>query len=127
MPAAAILEKVGDSTTIRVSRQHQITIPAAARERYGFKEYALCTFTEEGILIQPIEVADSDEDLTLSLMRWLIGKGYEGEELLQKYEEIKPKFISYNRMITEAEDDVQAGRVTAWEELCDEIRDSYGI
>lgn len=127
MPAAAILEKVGDSTTIRVSRQHQITIPAAARERYGFKEYALCTLTEEGILIQPIEVADSDEDLTLSLMRWLIGKGYEGEELLQKYEEIKPKFISYNRMITEAEDDVQAGRVTAWEELCDEIRDSYGI
>jgi len=127
MPAAAVLEKVGDSTTIKVSQQHQITIPAAARERYGFKEYALCTLTEDGILIQPMEIVDSDEDLTLSLMRWLIGKGYEGEELLQKYEEVKPKFLSYNRMISEAEEDVRAGRVTTWEALRDEIRDSHGI
>ena len=127
MPVAAVLKEVGDSTTIKVSSQHQITIPAAARERYGFKDYALCTLTEEGILIQPVNLADSDEDLTLSLMRWLIGKGYEGEALLSKYEEIKPKFLSWNRGIRAAEQDVLEGRTTTWAVVREEIEKEYGV
>jgi len=82
---------------------------------------------EDGILIQPINVAEEDEDLTLSLHRWLIGKGYEGDELLSKNEEMKPKFISYHHRISEAETDHHEGRVTTWDALREEMRDTYGV
>ena len=60
-------------------------------------------------------------------MRWLVEKGYEGNELLAKYEEVRPKFLSFHRKIREAEEDIAAGRVTSMEAIRAEIRDRYGI
>ena len=126
MPVAAAISEVGDSTTIKISSKNQLTIPAAARKKYDFGEYALCTFTEEGILIQPIQAADS-EDLTVELLRYLMAKGFEGDELLEKYEELKPKFIDFHNAVAAAEADIEAGRVRSYEAFDEEMKAKYGL
>ena len=119
--------EVGDAVAIKVSSKHQITIPSAVREKYGFTDYALCTFTEGGILIQPIEGADNSENLTVELFTYLIKQGFEGQELLDKYEEIRPKFIDYTLRVLQAEDDFESGRTTTYEAMRTNIAERYGV
>jgi len=127
MPVAAQINEVGESVTIKISSRNQLTIPSAARKKYGFDEYALCTFTEEGILIQPIQPTDDSEDLTYKLLRYLIDKGYEGEELLAKYEELKPKFLDYATKVLEAEKNFAEGKVTTWDEARTRLKEQHDL
>ena len=127
MPAAAVLKEVGDVATIKISSKRQITIPSAVQKKYGFREYALCTLTEEGILIQPIDLADDSEDLSVELLRFLISEGLEGDELLEKYKEIKPKFIDYSNRIIEAERDFSEGRVVSFETAIARVKEKNGL
>ena len=48
--------------------------PAKAYEEAGFKDYALCTWTDKGIFLQPLDV--EDEDVTIGILRYLINEGY---------------------------------------------------
>ena len=127
MPLAAQISEVGESVAIKVSSKNQITIPSAARKRYEFGDYALCTFTDEGILLQPIELADNSDDLTLQLLRYLINEGYEGDELLEKYKEMKPNFIDFAGKILEAEKSIEAGQTTTYATIRSTLKDKYGI
>ena len=61
------------------------------------------------------------------LMRYLIGEGYEGDELLKKYEEVKPKFEEFAKKILEAEKALEEGRTTTYEAIRKNIKDKYGL
>lgn len=112
---------------LKISSKRQITIPVDVYERHGFADYALLTETEGGLTIEPLNLADDDEDLTLKLLRYLIDKGYDGEDLLDKYEEIKPMFISIHRAIERSEADIAAGRVMSFDDMQREIKKKYGL
>ena len=127
MPLPAQISEVGDSITIRISSKNQVTIPSAARKKYGFGDYALCTFTDEGILLQPIDRADSSDDLTVTLLRHLIAEGYEGEELLARYEELKPKFLDFAGKILDAEAGFAEGRTTTYPAIRENVKNKYGL
>lgn len=112
---------------VKISSKRQLTIPVDIYKRQGFSEYALLTESDEGIEIRPLKLADDDEELTLALLRHLMDQGYEGDELLERYAEMKPKFVSYARAIERAESDISAGRVSDFDEMQSKMRVKYGL
>ena len=88
MGSAALAEPLA----IKISSKRQITIPAKAYEEAGFKDYALCTWTDKGMFLQPLDV--EDEDVTIDILRYLINEGYEGEDLIAQYKAMKKKVVS---------------------------------
>ena len=112
---------------IKISSKRQITIPVDIYNRMGFSEYALITETDNGMMIQPMELADDDEQLTIQLLRYLIDKGCEGDELLRMYKELKPKFTSYYKAIERSEEDIAAGRTIDFDEMQERLSGKYGL
>ena len=110
---------------IKISSKRQITIPARAYQEAGFKEYALCTWTDEGMVIQPLDV--DDEDVTVDILRYLIEQGCEGEDLIEQYKAMKKKVVSVKDKLDEAERDIAEGRVDSYENMRARIRKKYGI
>lgn len=121
----AALAALAEPQTIKISSKRQITIPAKYYEAAGFGEYALCTWTDQGILLQPLDV--DDEDVTVDILRSLVKQGFEGEELIERYQETKRKIVSVRRKLEEAERDVSEGRVDTYENMRDRIRKKYGV
>ena len=116
---------LAEPRTIKISSKRQITIPAPLYEELGFKDYALCTWTEDGLLIQPVPV--EDEDVSVSLLRHLISEGYEGDELLEQYKKMQKKIVPVSQLIKEAEEDIAAGRVDTYENMRERIREKHGF
>lgn len=121
----AALAALAEPQTIKISSKRQITIPARYYEAAGFGEYALCTWTDQGILLQPLDM--EDEDVTVDILRSLIKQGFEGEELIEHYQEMKRKIVSVRCKLDEAERDVSEGRVDTYENMRDRIRRKYGV
>ena len=121
----AALAALAEPQTIKISSKRQITIPARYYEAAGFGEYALCTWTDQGILLQPLDM--EDEDVTVDILRSLIKQGFEGEELIERYQEMKRKIVSVRCKLDEAECDVSEGRVDTYENMRDRIRRKYGV
>lgn len=116
---------LAEPQAIKISSKRQITIPAQWYRALDFHEYALATWIDDGILIQPLDVAD--EDVTVDILRHLIAQGYEGDELIEQYKQMKSKIVSVKQAIAEAEEDVAAGRVRPARELIAEMRAKYGL
>ena len=121
----AALAGLAEPQTIKISSKRQITIPARYYEEAGFGEYALCIWTDQGILLQPLDM--EDEDVTVDILRSLIKQGFEGEELIEHYQEMKRKIVSVRCKLGEAERDVSEGRVDTYENMRDRIRRKYGV
>ena len=121
----AALAALAEPQTIKISSKRQITIPARYYEAAGFGEYALCTWTDQGILLQPLDM--EDEDVTVDILRSLIKQGFEGEELIEHYQEMKRRIVSVRCKLDEAERDVSEGRVDTYENMRDRIRRKYGV
>ena len=68
-----------------------------------------------------------DEDVTVDILRSLVKQGFEGEELIERYQETKRKIVSVRRKLEEAERDVSDGRVDTYENMRDRIRQKYGV
>lgn len=121
MEAVALAE----SQTIKISSKRQITIPSKWYREMEFGEYALATWTEDGILIQPLEVRD--EDVSVDILRHLIAQGYEGDDLVEQYRKMQPKIVSVRRAIEDAEEDIAAGRVDSYDNMRARVKESYGF
>lgn len=115
-----------ESQVVKISSKRQITIPAKLYREMGFKDYAALRWTKDGLLIQPLKVED-DDDLTESILRYLIEQGYEGEELIEQYKIVKPQMVSLARKVDEAEAGIAAGRVQPADTLFEEIREKHGL
>lgn len=120
MGMAALAEPLA----IKISSKRQITIPAKAYEEAGFKDYALCTWSDKGMFLQPLDV--EDEDVTIDILRYLINEGYEGEDLIAQYKAMKKKVVSVKDKLDEAERDIAEGRVGSAREMQNRMREKYG-
>ena len=121
MGMAALAEPLA----IKISSKRQITIPAKAYEEAGFKDYALCTWSDKGMFLQPLDV--EDEDVTIDILRYLINEGYEGEDLIAQYKAMKKKVVSVKDKLDEAERDIAEGRVGTAREMQNRMREKYGL
>ena len=111
---------LNQSQTVKISSKRQITIPSKFYEAGGFDEYALCTWTENGLFLKPLIV--NDEDNSVTILRQLVAEGYEGDELVDKYEEIQNKIVSIKHKLQKAEDDIAEGRVGPVGEMLESVR-----
>ena len=68
---------------VKVSGKRQVTIPADVYRQAGFADYALCTWTSDGLLIQPLQGGGGD--VTVAILRALVAAGYEGERLVRAF------------------------------------------
>lgn len=121
MGMAALAEPLA----IKISSKRQITIPAKAYEEAGFKDYALCTWTDKGMFLEPLDV--EDEDVTIDILRYLIEEGYEGEDLIAQYKAMKKKVVSVKDKLDDAERDIAEGRVGSAREMQKRMREKYGL
>lgn len=129
MSELAAIDNSENSSPVRlkISSKRQITIPVDVFRRKGFSEYALLTETADGFTIQPMELTSDDEQLTLALLKYLVEHGYVGDELIQKYEELKPKFASFYKAIESSEKDITEGRLVDFDDMQAELREKYGL
>ena len=79
-PGAAVVRPL----VRKISSKGQVSIPKAWLGDGGFNEYATIAFTDEGILVKPIELSDNDEFDAL-ILRELIAQGLEGDELVDAW------------------------------------------
>lgn len=110
---------------VKISSKRQVTIPARWYREMGFDEYALATWTEDGLLLQPISV--DDEDVTVDILRQLIAEGYKGDELIDEYCKVKSKIISVKSLIAEAEEDMAAGHACPASVITARMREKHGL
>ena len=110
---------------IKISPKRQITIPADIYKQAGFANYALATWTEGGITIQPIDVRDEAD--TVKILRSLLEQGYDGEELVNEYERIVNPVVDYRAAVERGLKDIEEGRVAPFSEMRDRIRQRYGF
>lgn len=116
---------LAEPVAIKISSKRQITIPSKIYEKAGFKDYALCTWTDRGMFLQPLDV--EDEDVTVDILRYLIEEGHEGEDLIARYKEMKAKIIPLKTRIEEAERDIVEGRVGSPYEMLDRLREKHDL
>jgi hypothetical protein len=121
--SAALAEK--ESQVVKISSKRQITIPSKCYEEAGFGDYALCTWSETGLTLEPIAV--DDEDLTVDILRHLIAQGVEGDDLIAKYQEMKKKIVSVKNKLQEAEQDIEDGNVDSWDGMMKRVREKNGL
>ena len=121
MAVAALAEP----QTVKISSKRQITIPSQWYKAMDFGNYALCTWTEDGLLLQPLDVETSD--ITVNLLRSLIALGYEGEDLVEQYEALTQKSISMEERMEAAERAVKNGNVKPIADLQAKMRHKYGL
>lgn len=120
--AARVLD---EPQIIKISSKRQITIPSKIYQQAGFGEYALCTWTDTGMTLQPLDV--EDEDVTVDILRYLIQEGFDGEDLIAQYVAMKAKIIPLKQKLDEAERDIAEGRVDSYENMRRRIREKYGF
>ena len=110
---------------IKISRKRQVTIPAEVYEKAGFTDCALATWTEEGLVLQPIKTGPVDE--TVWMLRRLLERGYDGEGLVDEYEKWRKGNAELDRLVDEGLRDVEEGRLMPYAEFRQRIRDEHGV
>lgn len=81
---------------VKISEQRQITIPEEFYDALNFQDEVIIEFIGKAIVILPNETVNFLEDIeevdfSVDILRDLVSQGYEGEELIQKFIEIKAK------------------------------------
>ncbi|MFC5560218.1 hypothetical protein ACFPN4_14205 [Ureibacillus thermophilus] len=79
---------------VKISEQRQITIPEEFYDALNFQHEVIIEFIGKAIVILPNETVNFLEDIeevdfSVDILRDLVSQGYEGEELIQKFIEIK--------------------------------------
>jgi bifunctional DNA-binding transcriptional regulator/antitoxin component of YhaV-PrlF toxin-antitoxin module len=92
-----------DRKIISVSPKRQITIPLRFFQQVGLGKEVECLVQDGTIVIRPLP---SDEgEFTVEILRDLVARGYQGEELVSKFAEQKAKLkTAVGRMVHEADE-----------------------
>ena len=111
-------EKV-ERKIINITGKRQITIPLKFYEQVGFKKEVECYSDGKVLILKPLQ--SNDMDFSVEILKDLIAQGYEGEELINKFEE-ESKNINkaLKRVIKEAKD------IANGDEKGDSIEDVFG-
>lgn len=125
MAEVALKNEPREARIIKISSKRQITIPAEMFRNQGFNEYAFVSQTDEGLSIRPIDV--ENEMVTVDLLRYLVEKGLEGEELISQYEALINEALDLDAKLQEAEDAIAAGKVGDFKKWHKEYREANGI
>lgn len=84
---------------VKVSKQRQITIPKEYYEALNLTDEAMVEFTGNEIIIRPAE--QEYVDFSSDILKDLVSRGYEGDELIVMFDKIKADIPNALRRMTE--------------------------
>ena len=88
---------------ISISKKRQVTIPQKFFEYLNFGSQAECILEDDSIILRPL--SESGSDFSEYILADLIEQGYQGEELLLKFKEMKKKIRpAVKELIKEADE-----------------------
>lgn len=91
-----------ETKRISVSSKRQITIPQKFFETLHIGNEVECFIRNNEIVIRPVHVG---EEFSEQILKDLIQQGYQGEELLEKFKEMRTKVRpAVERLIEEADE-----------------------
>ena len=128
MAEAALELEMGSAwkpRVVKVSSKRQITIPADVYKEAGFAQYAMLEWDGDQLSIKPLTVRN--EAASVTILRALVDRGLEGDELVSEYESIISSISEYNEAIEESLADMAAGREEPFEELQGRMEKKYGL
>ncbi len=90
------------SQRIRITSKRQLTIPKAFFDAIGFNNQAECILKGNEIVIKP--VSDNSGYFASQILKDLVSQGYEGNQLIAKFEETQSKIRpAIEKMLSEAD------------------------
>lgn len=90
------------SQRIRITSKRQLTIPKAFFDAIGFNNQAECILKGNEIVIKP--VSDNSGYFASQILKDLVSQGYEGDQLIAKFEETQSKIRpAIEKMLSEAD------------------------
>lgn len=99
---------------ISVSEKRQITIPKHFYEQLGMTDSLICELRGDEIVLRP---APTDADFSQEILKDLVHEGYEGEQLLQAFQERKAQIRpAVESLITQADEVAQQATGTGDDE-----------
>ena len=113
------------SKTLKISSKRQITIPAEAFQEMNFGEYALSTWTDRGLLVEPLPV--EDEDVGAMVLKQLIDRGIEGDELVAQYRQKLMRARYDAALIKDSKEDITAGRLEPFAAMQEKMHTKYDL
>ena len=90
-----------ESRIIKVSNKRQITIPQKFYDKLNIDQEIECTITNSEIILRPVY---RETEFAEEILKDLIGKGFEGTQLLDEFRKTRAKVKpAIRRMIEEAD------------------------
>jgi len=111
-------EKV-ERKIINITGKRQITIPISFYEQIGFDKEVECYSDGKVLILKPLNTNNSD--FSVEILKDLIAQGYEGEELVEKFEEESKNIKKAIKNIIKEAKDIASGKKKS-----ETIKDVFG-
>jgi hypothetical protein len=92
---------------IRVSNKRQITIPLKFFKALKLNDQVECSMENGALVIRPLSMAVNE--YSVEILKELVGQGYCGDELIQRFAEQDQKLKAAVRNLQEEADDIASG------------------
>jgi bifunctional DNA-binding transcriptional regulator/antitoxin component of YhaV-PrlF toxin-antitoxin module len=93
---------------INVTGKRQITIPLKFYERLHFGKEVECFLADGAVIIRPLSI--SEDSFTMEILKDLVGQGYGGNELIEKFSEQRANIKKAIGMLINEADEIATGR-----------------
>ena len=104
---------------INITGKRQVTIPINFYQQIGFEKEVECYATDDILILKPLRT--DTLDFSIEILRDLIAEGYEGQELLEKFEEESKNMKRSIKSIIKEAKDIAKGKKKG-----DSIKDVFG-
>ena len=93
---------------INVTGKRQVTIPLKFYERLRFGKEVECVLTDDAIVLRPF--SNSDDSLTMEILKDLVSQGLSGEELLERFAGQRANIKKAVGMLIDEADEIAEGK-----------------
>ena len=93
---------------ISISDNRQVTIPLRFYERLRLGKEIECVLTDDAIVLRPL--INSYDGFTMEILKDLVSQGYNGDELLTKFAEMRQGINKAIGTLVDEADEIAAGK-----------------
>ena len=93
---------------ISITGKRQITIPIHFYEKIGFEKEVECYSDGNLMILKPLKT--NTDDFSVEILKDLVEQGYEGEELIVKFEEESKNIKNATKKILKEAKEIAAGK-----------------
>ena len=93
---------------INITGKRQVTIPLKFYEKLRFGKEIECFLTDDAIVLRPF--SNSDDSLTMEILKDLVSQGLSGNELLERFAEQRAGIKKAVGLLIDEADEIAEGK-----------------